>query len=101
MICSSVNLDRFILSVLRWADSSYSWRSFRGSRHMASRENLSVLDELVEGGRHSLDPSISERTLPTASRVTRSCIIAGETRSMRDGWSKERTTCRRSVRTCW
>ncbi len=32
MICSSVNLDRFILSVLRWADSSYSWRSFRGSR---------------------------------------------------------------------
>jgi hypothetical protein len=33
MICSSVNLDRFILSVLRWADSSYSWRSFRGSRH--------------------------------------------------------------------
>jgi hypothetical protein len=29
----SVNLDRFILSVLRWADPCNSWRRFRGSRH--------------------------------------------------------------------
>ena len=32
MICSSVNLDRFIRPSSGRADSSYSWRSFRGSR---------------------------------------------------------------------
>lgn len=34
MICSSVNLDRFIRPSLSWADFSYSWRSYRGSRQL-------------------------------------------------------------------
>ncbi|MGQ2971613.1 hypothetical protein, partial [Brevundimonas mediterranea] len=43
-------LDRFILSVLRWADSSYSWRSFRGSRHRLHNlsNDLVVLENEIE-----------------------------------------------------
>ncbi|MCW0045940.1 helix-turn-helix domain-containing protein [Brevundimonas sp. BT-123] len=48
MICSSVNLDRFILSVLRWADSSYSWRSFRGSRQPAHVRIAATLTNLFD-----------------------------------------------------
>ena len=33
MICSSVNLNRFIVRPLVGPDSSCTWRSFRGSRH--------------------------------------------------------------------
>ena len=55
MICSSVNLDRFILSVLRWADSSYSWRSFRGSRQRAYAWDRKNVDRLVEDAVNGLD----------------------------------------------
>jgi hypothetical protein len=38
MICSSVNLDRFIRPSFGRADSSYSWLSFRGSRQDTRRD---------------------------------------------------------------
>lgn len=40
MICSSVNLDRFIVRPLNWPDSTLRWQSFRGSRQEARSYGL-------------------------------------------------------------
>ena len=53
MICSSVNLDRFIRPSFHRADSSYFWLSFRGSRH----DHWAILASLIETAKLSdIDP---------------------------------------------
>lgn len=51
MICSSLNLDRFIVRLLAPTDSTQIWRKFRGSGQFRQ-----VIAEKGYGRHHNIEP---------------------------------------------
>jgi hypothetical protein len=65
MICSSVNLDRFIRPSFHGADSSYFWLSFRGSGQEA--DEAATLTDMRAASEEGLQATWIQNTYDLAS----------------------------------